>query len=195
MSYSKYEYCGYCRYCNCDDVSLNKNGQYPCERERIWVYANARPKKNNCFWQVVSYNLSGRDSAIKLSKGYNGFYITTAIYKKLSIDSDELNKLYLFRHTYLENSIIGKEFLRDYDIFAPRIAKLIELTDEVNARELYEFYIKGVLEYIKQDDLVNAGELYISMYERLKEKFIYPYLNLEQRKSYIIKKPISSNIQ
>lgn len=187
MSFGKYEYCGYCRYCRCDDVCLNKNGQFPCDREKIWVYANARPKKSNCFWQVVSYNLSGRDSAIKLSKGYNGFYITTAIYKKLNKDNEELNRLYLFRHTYLENCEIGKEFLRDYDIFAPRIGKLIELTDVVDARVLYEFYIKGVLNYIEQDDLVSASELYIAMYECLKEKFIYPYLNLES-KSYTLEK-------
>ena len=96
MGFGKYELCGYCRYCECENAQLNKNGQFPCTREKIWVYADALPKKSNCFWSVKSYNLSDRDPAIKLSKKYRGFYITTAIFERLHIDNqDELAKLYV----------------------------------------------------------------------------------------------------
>lgn len=187
MGFGKYEICGYCRYCECDNVGLNKNGQFACTRENIWVYADALPIKSNCFWRVASYNLSDRDPSIKFSKKYRGFYITTAIYKCLQIDNEEeLNKLYLFRNVYLENTETGKTFLHDYDIFAPRIAKLIALSNLNYVKIYYEFYIKGVLGYIENDDLVSASELYIAMYERLKEQFIYEHLkqldNKEQLK-------------
>lgn len=193
MGYDKYEFCGYCRYCDCDDLNLSKNGQFPCNREKMWVYADSRPVKSNCFWRVVSYNLVYRDPAIKFSKNYRNFYITTAIYDKLGLDNEyELNKLYLFRHTYLEHSENGKIFLSDYDIFAPRIAKLIALSDTVDARSLYEFYIKGVLKYIERDELFLASELYIAMYERLKEEFIFAPLRNEKEKVYTIR-PIERN--
>ena len=184
MGYDKYEYCGYCRYCNCDELQSNKNGQFACKRENIWVYADARPIKNNCFWRVVSYNLVYRDPAIKFSKNYRNFYVTTAIYKRLRIENqEELDKLYLFRQTYLEKSVIGQTFLFDYDIFAPRLAKLIELVDEVDVTRLYKFYIKGTLKYINKGDLRSASELYAAMYEGLKEKYIFePLRNKDGKK-------------
>ena len=186
MGFGKYEICEYCRYCECENVALNKNGQFACDREKIWVYADALPIKSNCFWRVASYNLSDRDPAIKFSKKYRGFYITTAIFERLHIDNqDELAKLYLFRHVYLENTKEGKTFLHDYDIFAPRIAKLITLSDVVNAKTYYEFYLKGVLKYICEDDLISASKLYIAMYERLKEQFIYEHLKtLKNKEQY-----------
>lgn len=183
MGFGKYELCGYCRYCDCDNLQLNKNGKFPCKRENMWVYADALPVKKNCFWQVASYNLVYRDPAIKFSKNYRNFYITTAIYKRLGIDNQkELDKLYLFRHAYLENSVIGQTFLHDYDIFAPRIAKFILLGDSADAYFIYEFYIKGTLKYIKEDDLRSAAELYTAMYEGLKEKYIFePYRNKDEK--------------
>ena len=183
MGFDKYEFCGYCRYCDCEDLQSNKNGKFPCNRERIWVYADARPIKNNCFWRVVNYNLVYRDPAIKFSKKYRDFYITTAIYDKLNINNDEeLDRLYLFRHTYLEKSVIGETFLHDYDIFAPRLAKLILFNPEIDARPLYDFYIKGVLKYIDEDDLKAAAELYAAMYENLKEKYIFePFRNKDEQ--------------
>lgn len=181
MSYGKYEYCGYCRYCICDNASADiMNGKFRCDRERQWVFADARPLKNNCFWSVVSYNLSGRDEAIRQSKNYRGFYITTYIFKSLGLsDSKDLDTLYKFKNTYLEASYMGQRFLEDYEVFGPRIARMLEAsdTDRIITNRIYNFYIMGVLNCINNNRLYEGLELYKAMYNNLKELYIKPMIN------------------
>lgn len=183
MYYSKYEYCGYCRYCICDDVRMDiMGGKFRCDRQREWVFADARPLKDNCFWQVASYNLSDRDGAIKASKSYRNFYITTAIYDYLNLStSNELDQLYEFRHNYLDKE--GISFTKEYDIFAPRIAKYIELTkNDGLIKNIYEFYIKGTIKYINSGLLDDAYALYKSMYDMLKRELVYGYVKSKEMK-------------
>lgn len=189
MGYLNYEYCGYCRYCICDNARMDiMNGKFKCDREREWVFADARPLKGNCFWQVPSYNLSDRDAAISASRAYRNFYITTMIFHKLEInDTQALDTLYAFRHGFMEEN--NGEFLEDYDTFGPRIAKILSLIDKDNSRceSLFKFYLEGTLKSIYEGNLVDASELYVSMYNRLKSEFIYAPLKEKYVYPYSVK--------
>lgn len=179
--------CADCRYCNWDDLdNINNKGKFPCTRENCWVFPDDEPLKSNCYWERPSYQMLGQGEAFKLSKSKRGFYITTYIFNKLGLsNSKDLDRLYLFRRTYLD--IKKTKFIADYDTFGPRIAKLLECidTDGYIAKSLYEFYILGTLKCMRENNYEGASELYASMYTHLRNKFIVEYYKSTLNKPYI----------
>lgn len=168
--------CGYCRYCDCDDLNKMISGKFRCTKKYCMVAACEKPKDPKCYWQVPSYNLRDRDPAYEASKNYFGFYITTMIFNKLGLDdSEELDILRAFKKNYLEIKENG--FINEYNILGPRVANAINVLDKTGSisRSLYEFYIRGTLECINVEDFEGASELYIAMYERLKTMFNLNY--------------------
>lgn len=185
MLFVDVEFCAYCRYCICKDAkNMIRDGKFKCDRENTWVFANARPLKSNCFWERPSYQQPDYNEAFELSKKYRGFYITTAIFNMLGLsNSTDLDKLYAFRHNYLETIPSSNDFLSDYDTFGPRIAKMLELTDKTHAyaKVLYNFYLLGTLKLIEEGNLEGASELYEAMYTRLRDEFILKPLKLKEQ--------------
>lgn len=183
MLFVDVEFCAYCRYCICKDaVNMIRDGKFKCDRENTWVFANARPLKSNCFWERPSYQLSDYDEAFELSKKYQNFYITTTIFRMLGeSNSTDLDKLYAFRHNYLEVTSSSDDFLMDYDTFGPRIAKILELSDRKHtyAKLLYKYYLQGTLKFIEEGNLDGARALYEAMYMRLRDEFIMKPLRLK----------------
>lgn len=181
MPRGDWKFCASCENClagssESDAYSyIDNEGKYKCTYYNTRVFACSRPRSDRCFSPVSSWNLSDRETAYGLSM--QRFYITTAIFKKLGLGfNKDLGTLYAFRENYLESSPLTKGFLSDYDVFGPKIAKVLELSDAdcSLSRGLYTFYIEGTLKLIKEDRLDEASELYEAMYQRLKEKFIMP---------------------
>jgi len=193
MPRGDWKFCASCKNCLCGDTPadaysfIDNAGKYKCTYYGNRVYACARPKSARCYDEVASYNLADREEAYGLSKKYGRFYITTAIFKKLGmINSNELDELYSFRNTYLEAYRDNFDYLTDYDIFGPVIAKYIETFDSgLLSRKLYEFYLKGTIDLIHKGAYYSASELYFSMYDRLKQDIIINPMKEKDAKHYI----------
>ncbi len=105
-----------------------------------------------------------------------GCYITTVVCSVLGKDENcyELEKFRSFRDDWLIYQSDGDELIREYYEISPKILRgLLEEKEPTNIlKSLWEEYLEKCLHYIESGEFEKAKELYISMVDNLKKKYL-----------------------
>lgn len=113
---------------------------------------------------------------IPFGGGGGGCYITTAVCKNNLKPDDcyELQAFREFRDQWLAKQENGKALIEKYYLFAPKIVKLIDESE--NSREIYQYienrYLEKCLLYIQNNQMELCKDCYSEMVNNLAERYL-----------------------
>lgn len=164
----------YCADCAWMGECENKDGKFPCQNSRSgYKVVSARMQKCGVFTDILnSKRGEGRkEQLIRISKSH-GYYIVTAVCDILGLGKDNLYMEYFMyvRDVVMPNLSYGKEWIRDYEEFGPKIASAImqaENREEIAGRILNEC-LNPFVELMIEGKVDDAISVYQEMVEQEK---------------------------
>jgi hypothetical protein len=177
-----------CSYCSNLNPNDERKGKFWCEAKKEYVSARGSLCRDK-------HEVMGRSSTMKknlrdVSKAH-GYYIVTVITKLLELgnDNDYLATFQYVRDVMLPRMPFYDDFVEDYDKFGPLLADEI-LADENNyeyATKLVRSYLNNFVYLINHNRVDEALDIYISMFEEIKERYGYNELTEVDTKRLTLK--------
>ena len=174
MAYYTYDgCCGSCIYMNTNDYYRHKDNCYCTYRNHY--YNLTEPK---CSYYKYDKNKDYYDLNHR-------WHIVSSIFNKLNLKDEYecIKVLHDFRINFLEQKEEYSDFLSEYDIIAPVIARCLDNDDELLCKKLIQAFLGEILDYIKGNRIDLAYQRYIDMYNLLKDIYrdeINDYLDTKQ---------------
>ena len=165
--------CAYCRELN---PNKERNGKFYCEKTKTYVPANTSVFSCNYRAEAMGRSQTEKNRLSRISKDH-GYYVVTAISQILGLPEDNE---YMCAFMYLRDTILPareeyKDFIDDYGVDGPALARLLE--DDENAQDYAEYlrvsYLNGLVSLFCQDRVSDAMALYTSMLDAIKERYGY----------------------
>lgn len=167
-----------CRYL---DPTKKCNGKVWCSKHREYVAANRKIRDRSADYcndaaEVMGRLTSEKQALARYSKSH-GYYIVTAITELLGLPEDNE---YLDSFRYMRDFILPfmegyQDFIDDYDIDGPVLARLIRKDEEGKdyAEYLRCAFLEGLVDLINQGLVGDAMTLFTSMLDVIKERYGY----------------------
>ena len=168
--------CGSCVHLNINDHPSWRHICYCTERGK---YYSITESASGC----SRYEYDKNRDYYELSK----WYVVTLICERLGLSCEQqaINDLFRFRLEVLEASPKYQEFLDEYDMAGPFLAKLLNMDDASlsKCRELFKLYLSKVICLIISKEYDDALSAYIEMLKKIENTYGF---DIEKRNSSLL---------